>query len=82
MIFVEEGECLVVAAALKEMFETGIEGGGELRLELDDFFRGGLEAFEVGCGIFLPGFVVGDYGEPFAQGVGESEVRVCGIHMG
>jgi hypothetical protein len=76
----EESQSFVVAAALQIVVQPGINRRGEMRLELDYFFRSRLEAFEVDCGVFLPGFVVGDHGEPFPQGIGEGEIGVCGFH--
>lgn len=80
MPLLKEGEGFVVAAPLQEVPEPRMDAGWKLRLESGDFFRGGLEPFEMRRRVLLPCRVVGDDGESFAQGSGEGEIGVCVLH--
>ena len=55
------------------MVESRIDIRGELRLEPEDFLRDGFETFKMGRRVFLTGFLIGDDGQSFAQGIGKGE---------
>jgi hypothetical protein len=66
----EQLEGFVVAAALEEMAEFGIDLRREGLLEAFDFFGNVAESVGVASGI-AAAFLVGDEGETLTEGLGE-----------